>query len=210
MLANFFGKSKPITFVVLILLFLLYLVLAISTGFKVDFHFEKSIFTYLSFTVLIISTFFFTNFIISKNNLTFDNSYAFLFFIICLGLFPDSFLSEKALVVNLLLLLFLRKIYSLQTNKNIFKKLFDGGFWLGVCFLAEPLTIVFVFLLYAAIFIHQKTSFQTLIIPIIAFLTPLFLFFSYSFWNNNTQDFYELFNWYTTFNFENYKIQSKT
>lgn len=205
MLANFFGKSKPITFVVLLLLFLVYLVLALFTGFKVDFYFEKSIFLFFSFAILLLLTFFFQNFIVVKNNLTFGNSYAFLFFILCLGLLPSSFLDEKTLIVNLLLLLFLRKVYSLQSSKNVFKKLFDGGLWLGISFLIEPFTLIFILLLYGAIFIHKKTSLQTLLIPVVGFLAPLFLYFTYYFWHDDVQNFYALFNWFTYYNFENYK-----
>ncbi|MCH3881209.1 MULTISPECIES: DUF6427 family protein [Tenacibaculum] len=205
MLANFFAKSKPITFVVLGLLFVVYLFLALFTGFDISFYFKNSIFSYFTFAVLLLLTFFFQNFIVVKNNLTFGNSYAFLFFILCLGLFPSSFLDEKTLIVNLLLLLFLRKVYSLQSSKNVFKKLFDGGLWLGISFLIEPFTLIFMFLLYGAIFIHKKTSLQTLLIPVVGFLTPLFLYFSYCFWYDALQDFYSLFIWFSYYDFENYK-----
>ncbi|APG65683.1 hypothetical protein LPB136_10055 [Tenacibaculum todarodis] len=205
MLANFFAKSKPITFVVLGLLFVVYLFLALFTGFDISFYFKNSIFSYFTFAVLLLLTFFFQNFIVVKNNLTFGNSYAFLFFILCLGLFPSSFLDEKTLIVNLLLLLFLRKVYSLQSSKNIFKKLFDGGLWLGISFLIEPFTLIFTLLLYGAIFIHKKTSLQTLLIPVVGFLTPLFLYFTYCFWNDSTEAFCNLFNWFTSYDFENYR-----
>lgn len=205
MLANFFAKSKPITFVALGLLFVVYLFLALFTGFDISFYFKNSIFSYFTFAVLLLLTFFFQNFIVVKNNLTFGNSYEFLFFILCLGLFPSSFLDEKTLIVNLLLLLFLRKVYSLQSSKNVFKKLFDGGLWLGISFLIEPFTLIFMFLLYGAIFIHKKTSLQTLLIPVVGFLTPLFLYFSYCFWYDALQDFYSLFIWFSYYDFENYK-----
>ncbi len=205
MLTNFFAKSKPITFIVLLGLFFGYFFLTIFKGFSIDFYTENTIFSYFRYVLLLLLTFFFQNFIVTKNNLTFDNSYAFLFFMTCLGLLPFSFLNEKTLFINLILILFLRKVYSLQSPKNVFKKIFDAGFWLGVGFLVEPFIAIFGVLLYIAIYTHQKIIFQTLGIPIIGFIVPLFLYFTYCFWLDTVSDFYALFNWFTSYDLSIYK-----
>ena len=46
----------------------------------------------------------------------------------------------------------------------------------------NPFLIVFSLLLFTAIIVHKRVRFQTLLIPVIGFLIPIFLFFTYSFW----------------------------
>ena len=111
MLANFFGKSKPINFIVLFVLFLGYFVLSIFSK-ELSFNLVKE----LGWFLVVFSVY---NFIIAKNLLTYDNSFAFLFFVILIGFFPDTIQINKTFYANLTILLFLRKVYSLQSSKNI-------------------------------------------------------------------------------------------
>ena len=53
--------------------------------------------------------------------------------------------------------------------------------------------------------LHQKITIRTLLIPIIGFLIPLILFFSYVFWHDNLEEFLNLFSFYT-----NYKLSLYT
>ena len=95
--------------------------------------------------------------------------------------------------ILLLYILLLRKIYSLQSPKKILQKLFDSGFWLGILFILEPFSAVFVILIYAAIFLHQKPIVNNLIVPIIGFLTPLIIYCTYCFWFDKPYLFTNLF-----------------
>ncbi len=196
MLANFFGKSKPINFIVITIFFFCLFLLTLFSSFIVDGFTSAALLKSGIFLVLFIAIFFFYNFIVSKNNLTFDNSYAFLLFALLLTFILSCFSSHKELIIFLLHLLFLRKIYSLQSGKDVIKKLFDGGFWLGVSFIIEPFSIVFIAFIYAAIFYHQKITIHTLLTPIIGFIVPLILFFTYCFWYDETKNFISLFDFY--------------
>lgn len=187
MLANFFGKSKPINFIVLFVLFLGYFVLSIFSK-----ELSLNILTELGWFLVVFSVY---NFIIAKNLLTYDNSFAFLFFVILIGFFPDVININKTFYANLTVLLFLRKVYSLQSSKNVFHKLFDGGLWLGISFLIEPYTALLIILLYLSIFLHQRFTYQTLLIPIIGIFGPVFLYFTYCFWYDEVEKFTSLFNW---------------
>ena len=102
-------------------------------------------------------------------------------------------------------LFFLRKIYSLQTLKEVFKKLFDAGFWLGVMCLMNPFLIVFSLLLFAVLIVHKRVRLQTVLISVIGFLIPIFLFFTYSFWIGEISLFTDKFILYTTYDFSMYK-----
>ena len=187
MLANFFGKSKPVNFIVLFVLFLVYFSLSLFSK-ELSFNLLKEL---LGFTV-VFSIF---NFILAKNKLTFDNSYAFLFFILLIGLFSDVIIINNTFFAFLTTLLFLRKVYSLQSPKNTLHKLFDGGLWLGVSFILEPYSVFFGILLYISIYLHQQYNYQTLLSPLIGFSSVVFLFFTYCFWYDQIQEFYQLFDW---------------
>jgi len=48
-------------------------------------------------------------------------------------------------------------------------------------------------LLYAAIFFFLKITIRTVLIPLVGFITPGFLYFTYLFWTDDLTTFYELF-----------------
>ncbi len=196
MLTNFFGNTKPVNSVLIIALFLSYLFISYFFGSIVQINFTLFFLFIIQFAVV--------NFINSRNELTFDNSYFFLFFITLIGFFPKSIIINTSFYTNLTLLLFLRKVYSLQSSKTILKKLFDGGFWIGISFILEPFSVIFIILIYASVLYHQRLSYQTLFAPVFGFITPIILYFTYCFWFDKSQHFHLLFNWYTSYDFQFY------
>lgn len=200
MLTNFFGNSKPINFLVIFSLFFSILIFTFLGG---NFSFN---FTVIPLFLLLLGI---ANFIISKNNITFDNSFAFLFFVLLIGFFPKIITTNNILYVNITLFLFLRKVYSLQSSKNVFQKLFDAGLWLGVSFLITPISFLFFIVLYMAVFLHQHITFQKVIIPVLSFIIPIFLYFTYCFWYDISFEitFFELFNFgFSVYNHINYLV----
>ena len=188
MLANFFGKSKPVNFILIIVLFLSYYVLDLFTHNQIETNIE-----FLLVIPLILGVFFFFNFIIVKNKLTNDNSYAFLLFVVGIGFFPEIILDFQQIICCVLLFLFFRRLYSLRTSNAIYAKIFDSGMWLGVLFLFTPNYIIYLVVLYFAILFFLKLTFRTLLIPLLGFVTPILLYFTYNFYNNNllyTDDFF--------------------
>ncbi|PQJ21895.1 hypothetical protein BSU00_07625 [Tenacibaculum sp. SG-28] len=104
MLTNFLSKSKPVNFVVLFLLFLCY---TISLFFSENFL----LLNYSNLVLVFVIIFSIYNFIVIKNKVTFDNSFAFLFYVILVG-----FLIQK----NRIKFCFLRKPnHSLIFEKSI-------------------------------------------------------------------------------------------
>ncbi|WP_223267148.1 DUF6427 family protein [Polaribacter sp. IC073] len=193
MLANFLGKSKPINFIILLGLFIC-LFLFSSFSLFLNHSFELSLLMKIASSLgLYLVIFFFFNFIVSKNNLTFDNSYAYFIFTIILSYFLPIVTNPKTLVVLLLYILFLRKIYSLKSQKQPLQKLFDSGFWLSILYILEPFSAMFAVLIYSAIFLHQKIIVNNLIAPIVGFLTPITLYFTYCFWFDKLYIFTNLF-----------------
>lgn len=187
MLTNFFSKTKPITIVIILALFLAYYGIALLND--VSGINDYKVVPLFFITIGLVS------FIDIKNELTFDNTYAVLFFVIILGIFPNTLKIDYVFYSNFTLLLFLRKVYSLQSSNKLLKKTFDAGLWLGVTFLLQPTCILFFVILYISIILHQKLTLRTLLIPKLGFLTPLLLFYTYHLWYNSLASFYKLFSW---------------
>jgi hypothetical protein len=204
MLTNFFGKSNPINFIVLFVLILLYFCLSFFESFSaltfdVDFILKQI----GKFGLALLYCFIF-GFILSKNKLTLDNSYGFLILVTLFGVFPEALKDWYTLFFNILLLIYFRKILSFRTTKSLYEKLFDGGFWLSILFILEPFSLIFGILIYLSVSLFQKTNYQTIFIPVIGFTTPLIIYFTYCFWFDNTESFYELFYWYSSYDINLY------
>ena len=147
---------------------------------------------------------FLINFIIRKNNLTKDNSYTILLFVFLIGMFPFSMLDFELIVTNLLLLLAYRRIYSLRTNKDTKKKLFDSAFWIGIATLIYPWSSIIIILIYIAIFLFDKSTWRNILIPVIGFITPIFIFISFLVAIGDFDLFSTIINFNYSFSFENY------
>lgn len=196
MLTNFFSKSKPITILIVFGYFLGLLTLSFfnknTQGLFIEIFF---LFTFLFSLVIFINT---------KNNLSFDNLYVLLIFVLLTGIFPVVLKSNTIFYTNIILLFFLRKVYSLQSSSKTIQKLFDGGLWLGAAFIIEPFSLIFGFLIYFSIYLHQHLNFQKIIVPIIGFATTLLLFFTYCLWFDKSILFWKLFDWFTNYDLSLY------
>lgn len=193
MLANFLDKSKPINFIGLLVFFFLSFFLLLFVDFYNDKFSVSVLLQRVTLGLVFLVIFFLFNFITAKNRLTFDNSYAFFIFITLCILILKDVMFLNILFLGVVYLLFLRKIYSLRSNKKIIEKVFDSSFWLGIFFILEPKSILLIFLQYLAIYLHKRLSINTLIIPVIGFCTPLLVYFSYLFWYDSTDTFLALF-----------------
>jgi len=204
MLANFFGKSNPVNFIVVFLIFLGFYIANFFTVNFVQFVDINVILNQLLTIILFLILFLFYNFILIKNKLTLNNSYGLLLFALFSGFFPAVFLNVTTIFLNLLLLIFLRRVFSLRSNKDVYKKIFDCGFWLGILFLLDSTTVIFGMLIFLSVGMFQKLTIRTLLIPVVGFVTPVFCYFSYCLWEGDTSEFSNLFLWYSNYNFEVY------
>ena len=193
MLAKFLEKSKPINFIVYLVLFFCFFFITVFSNIIGEYFTWYKVLESFSYFFLFLSIFFFYHFVVSKNKLTFDNSYSFFLFTLTIILFISKLFEFKVLILLLVYLLFLRKIYSLRSSKKVIQKLFDSGFWLGILCVLEPFSLLFSILIFAAILLHQKITIHTLVTPIIGFITPLITYFAYLLWNNSIEEFTQLF-----------------
>ena len=190
MLANLFSKSKPIGYVaigsLLLVTYILHLISDLSWLQSPAVIIEKSfLFLVVVFSVLLIQ------FITLKNYLAVNNLYSLFLYACFLILFTTFYDDAQLIIANLLVLLALRRIISLQTLNEPKIKLFDASLWIFIATLFESWTILYFVMIYLAIIWYVSQDYRNWIIPLIALLTVTILFYTYSlFYNINLVDFW--------------------
>ena len=116
---------------------------------------------------LLVTIFFLSLFIISKNSILKNNQYISLGLIIFCGIYFKMPSEINITASYLILLLSIRKIYSLKSKKNQNKKLFDIGFWYLISIILNPVNILFIITILTGIFIFYKIS-PVVILKIVA------------------------------------------
>ena len=107
---------------------------------------------------LLVAIFFLSLFIISKNSILKNNQYISLGLIIFCGIYFKMPSEINITASYLILLLSVRKIYSLKSKKNQNKKLFDIGFWYLISIILNPVNLFFIITILTGIFIFYKIS----------------------------------------------------
>lgn len=184
MITRFFSTSKPIHFVIIIILtFVVFMVTRINS-FVGELSF-LSLLKQFGFYAVVLTSIFALDFLVNKNNLTKKNSYKTLLFSLFIVILPETLQIDNLLISNLFILLAIRRIISLRSNINIKKKLFDAAFWIGIATLFYFWSILFFILIIAALIFYSISNFKNWIIPFIGLLTIVILLTSYSIILNN-------------------------
>lgn len=207
MLTSFFSKSKPINFLAVILFMSIFYAVA---------NFNNLIlfgsFSYLAkkagvFLCFIISVYV-LDFIAKKNDLTKRSAYKiFIFAVFCISFF-GILRDNQVIIANLCILLALRRVISLKSQKEIHKKIFDATFWVCIASLFYFWAILFLFIVYSGILLHTSNYFKHWLIPVVAIFAVAALVTGF---HIITYDqFYTLAAWYqeSSFNFEQYQHPS--
>ncbi len=183
MLTNLFSKSRPIGYVAIGLLLLLTYFIHLISDLKwlqsPAVIIEKSfLFVVVAFSILLIQ------FITVKNYLAVNNLYSLFLYACFLILFPTFYDDSQLILANLLVLLALRRIISLQTLNEPKIKIFDASLWIFVATLFESWTILYFLMIYLAVIWYVNQDYRNWIIPFIALLTVTILFYTYSLFYN--------------------------
>jgi len=179
MLTNFFGKSKPINFILvsgyLIIGCFFCTIRLIDETERFPF-FQKQTFLLLVciFSVLLL------NFIVRKNYLTENNTYSIFFFTSFMLLAPSFFNNTEVLISNMFLLLAFRRILSLFSEKNREKKILDASIWITIASFFYFWSILFFAVLFIAIIQQQSKNYKLILIPFVGFISIMVLVTSYN------------------------------
>ncbi|MEZ4853144.1 DUF6427 family protein [Flavobacterium sp.] len=184
MITSIFEKTRPLNYLILGILVLL--------SFLSYFFFNNlfqdgwaSLLYFLFYFVVTVASVALVNFIILKNNLTANNNFGELLFVLFLLFFPEIFKSENILIANFFLLLGLRRLLSLRTMANVKEKLFDASFWIFIATLFHFWAIIYIVLVFVSIVLDFSRDFKNWLIPFIAFVTVAILFVALNLIFNN-------------------------
>ncbi|MCB0448218.1 MAG: hypothetical protein KDD03_12055 [Gelidibacter sp.] len=170
MISSFFSKTKPIHLVVVSILLLVVFVVAkiftIHEPLSLELFGKQS-----AFFIIVWLSLFTLDFFVSKNNLTKKNSYKILMFALFIAVLPESILNSRLLLSNFFVLLALRRIISLRSQKEIKKKLFDAAFWVSIASLLHFWASLFFLLIFAAMILYSIRSIKNWIVPFVGVLT---------------------------------------
>jgi len=169
MLTSFFGKSKPINYILVSIAIIIGYFLRLLTAQELTLGLgslgSNGVVIFLMvFAVLLL------DFIIRKNNVTKNNTFAILLFVLFVLLVPQVYKSPQLILANIFVLLATRRILSLTTEKNTVKKIFDATMYITLASFCYGWAILFFVVLYPAIINKTKFNVSYLFIPIIGFL----------------------------------------
>ena len=180
MLANFFEKTKPINSLLVGLLFcagfFLYAFRIHSLEISPKIFFIWGGYFFSSFFFLLLS-----GFVSFQKKAVEQSLFIPLFVVLLFGMFPQVYQPNGILFLVFVLMLCYRKMTSLDQKGGELSKLFDSGLLMGVALVFCNWTLLYLVVLYSAIFLFGKVSFRNLLAPLFGLLLPSFFFFSYCF-----------------------------
>ncbi len=198
MLTSFFSKSRPISFVFVALYMLVFFLFANSSElFKADF---LLILQKTGILLVFLMSVFILNFVSKRNELTSRNAYKTVLFAAFSGMFLTALANDAAIVANFLVLLALRRIVSLRSQRESVKKIFDATLWIGIASIFYFWSILFLFLLYFGILVHEGYRFKNWLIPLVALITLFSIVTSIDLLLTDT--FYTFSDWFASSHFD--------
>ena len=178
MIASIFGKTKPINYIiVLAFLFLFYWLVHFSLYNRV-YAPEQLLWQTFILSVLLFSIFI-VNFIVKRNKITLASSYAIFFYALLMVVFPETLTDNKAILCNFFVLLAIRRLISMRSLKKMKMKIFDASLWIVFASLFYDWAILFLLVVFIAIYIYEPKSFKNWMVPFAAGFTVLMVSSAY-------------------------------
>ena len=177
MISGIFGKTKPINYVLLlgfifILYWFVYFYVSNNSAEPAVLVWQSLVLLVLLFSVLVI------NFVVNRNQITSANSYVALYFILLILIFSRSVTDNNAIFCSFFLLLACRRLLSLRSLKNIKLKIMDATLWVLVASLFYDWAILFLILVYIAIYIYEPKNLRNWLVPQVSII--VFVLLSYA------------------------------
>jgi hypothetical protein len=115
---------------------------------------------------LLFFSVFLVNFVVKRNQITGTNSFAMLYFVILIVLFPEVLLDENAIFCNLFLLLASRRLVSLKSLKDIKLKIFDATLWIVIASLFYDWALLYLLVVFIAIYFYEPKNIRNWLVPL--------------------------------------------
>ena len=184
MITSIFGKTKPINYIiVLTFLFLFYWLVHFSLYDRV--YRPEELLGQAFILGLLLFSIFIVNFVVKRNKITLANSYAILFYALLLVVFPETLTDNMAILSNFFVLLATRRLISMRSLKKLKFKIFDASIWIMFASLFYDWAILFLLVVFIAIYIYDPKNFRNWLAPIAAIFTVLMISSAYLVLTNN-------------------------
>ena len=203
MLTSFFNKSKPTNFIIVFVVTILAFVIA-RKSVIIEAGFLEFLLKQLVLVIIALSSILLLNFITSKNSLTHKGNFEVLLYSLFLLSITQTTSNSNILISNFFVLLALRRIISLQTQKDVKKKLFDAAFWIGVAAIFYFWSILFFALVLMSLVLYTDNNLRHWILPFLGISTVLIITCAVSVILND--NYFQIFNFppEVSYDFSNY------
>ena len=179
MITRLFSKSKPINFIAVFFITLLALLLS---HLKILLE-PKTITSVSSFVLLFIVTYLsllVLNFISIKNKFVRGSSYDIILYAVFLLSIPLLLSNPYIIFANFFVLLGLRRLISLHTQRDLAKKLFDAAFWISVATIFYFWSILFFILILILLIMYTDNVVKHWLTPFVGVITVFVLAVTFS------------------------------
>lgn len=177
MISSFFGKTKPINYIVLSIFLFFFYFADRFLGLGVS-EMGNSIFlNLLTFATLLLMVFT-INQIVRSEKITDFNSYAILFFVLLLIGFAETFANRSIIFANFFLLLAIWRLLAIKSIKNVKHKIFDASLLIGIASLFYDWALAFLPLVFLVINLYDRKAFKNWLVPFLALATVFILVFT--------------------------------
>lgn len=175
MITTIFSKSRPFNYVIvivmLIICFILIEVFSLEDSFTPALLLKKS-----GILMVLVTSLFLANFITYHNDLSRNSTYSILFYFLFLIIFPDVLVNYNLVIANFLILLALRRLFSIQSLLKPKEKIFDASLLIFTASLFHFWSVLFILLVFVSIVLHVSRDYRNWIIPYIALFTVAVIF----------------------------------
>lgn len=198
MLTSFFSNSKPINFAVVAVYMIIFYSIAALEGI-----FESSLSSILKEAGVLLVFIFSSvviDFIAKRNEVTAQNAYKTILFAAFACMLFNALENNDVVISNFFVLLALRRVISLKSQRDTKKKIFDATLWICVASLFYFWSILFLGVVFFGIILHVKHNLKNWLVPFISFLTAASIVTSSDLLLNDS--FYTLSDWYQESNFD--------
>ncbi len=169
MISSFFGKTKPINYIIVLTFLFIFYCIARFLRLNADVT-PQFLFSAIGVLSILLFSFFVVNFIVKRNKITKANSFAILFYGLLWVLFPESLLDNNGIFCSFFILLATRKLLSLKSLKDIRYKIFDATMWVLIASLFYDWALLYLLWIFIAIYIYEPKNIRNWFVPLSAFI----------------------------------------
>lgn len=170
MISIIFGKTKPINYIIVLSFLFIFYWLVHFFLFQKVYSPEELIGQTLLLSVLFFSIFV-VNFIVKRNKVTGINSFTILFYVLLAVVFPETLIDSNAILCSFFLLLATRRLISMRSSKSFKFKIFDATLWILVSSLFYDWALIYMVLVFAAIYFYDPKNIRNWMVPFAAAFT---------------------------------------